>query len=400
MSRTPKRADDLRSYRRRVAATLCGVCTVVSIAACSSGTNSGNGTTAIAAQPAAASSGSSAAASACVAAADKHLGLYDELPENLPPGYTPLNDAPKRGTVIHILGPLPSERTVAAAEQQAVKAAGWTYKDLQFDGTVADLNTKFAEAVNDKPTMITLLGWPVADLRGPLTAAKKAGIVVVFGDVTDAAESNPGLAAVTGGVPTYQLIGELNAFEFMRDSGCKGSVALFNLSAYPILKVGADAFIATVKAQCPGCSVSYEEIQPTDIGTPAGLQAIISKIQSNPSIDYVGVTLGDMVIGLSAALKQAGITDVKIFGSDPVAEGIAALKNGTNSWWVEESPQINGVALFDAGLRAIESGTTVNPNNGNFPLYVLTPKNVPSGAEIPVAPSNYLDDFERLWHVG
>jgi ABC-type sugar transport system substrate-binding protein len=333
-------------------------------------------------------------------AASKFLAPYDELPTRLPAGYTPLKQAPKQGTVIHIVGPLPSEQTVAGAEQQAVEAAGWTYKAMQFNGSVADLNTKFTEAINDKPNMITLLGWPVADLKGPLAAAKKAGIVVVFGDVSDAAQSDPGLAAVTGGVPTYTLIGELNAYEFMRDSGCKGSAALFNLSAYPILKIGADAFISTVKAHCPACSVGYGEIQPTDIGTPAATQAIVSKIQSNPSINYVGVTLGDMAIGLSAALKQAGITNVKIFGSDPVAEGIAALRDGTNSWWVEESPQINGVVLFDAGLRAMESGTIANPNNGNFPLYVLTPKNVPSGSSIPVAPQDYLKEFESLWHVG
>jgi ABC-type sugar transport system substrate-binding protein len=397
MPRTPHRSG---GYRRRVASTLCTACVAVSIAACSSGTNSGNGTTAVSAPPAAGSTTSSASTSACVAAASEFLAPYDQLPTNLPVGYASLKEAPKPGTVIHIVGPLPSEQTVAGAEQQAAVAAGWTYKALQFDGSVADLNTKFMEAVSEKPTMITLLGWPVADLKGPLAAAKRAGIVVVFGDVTDPAESNPGLAAVTGGVPTYKLIGELNAYEFMRDSGCKGSVALFNLSAYPILKVGADAFMATVKAKCPACSVSYGEMQPTDIGTPAALQLIVSKLQSDPSIDYVGVTLGDMVIGLSAALKQAGITGVRIFGADPVAEGIAALKNGTNSWWVEESPQINGVALFDAGLRAIESGTTANPNNGNFPLYVLTQKNVPTGAGIPVAPPNYLKEFENLWDVG
>ena len=369
----------------------------VAVAGCSSSgsssSHSGSGAVAAAAATA-------PATSSCMTAANNFLNSWDALPTNLSSAYTPLTaQAPGGGTVIKLVnGAIPSDNESYQQQALAAKAIGWTAKEIIFDGTVADLNTKFEQAISDKPKAITLSGWPPASLARPLADAKAAGIVVGLSSVADPASSYPGYASNTNGAATAKEIGQLNAYMFMRDSGCKGSVAIFNLP-FPILKIGTDEFQATVKAHCPECTVSYNEVQASDIGTPALPSAVVSKLQSSPDTKYVYAIIGNVADGLAPALSQAGITGVKIFGQVPDATSIAALRNGTNAWWIDQNSLINGWTELDGVLRAIETKKP-SSDTGGYPLAILTPQNVPSGTGIPVEPANYQDEFKKLWLVG
>jgi ABC-type sugar transport system substrate-binding protein len=369
----------------------------VAVAGCSSAgsssSHSGSG-------PAAAAAATEPATSSCMTAANNFLNSWDALPTNLSSAYTPLTaQAPRGGTVIKLVnGAIPSDNESYQQQALAAKAIGWTAKEIIFDGTVADLNTKFEQAISDKPTAITLSGWPPASLTRPLADAKAAGIVVGLSSVADPASSYPGYASNTNGAATAKEIGQLNAYMFMRDSGCKGSVAIFNLP-FPILKIATDEFQATVKAHCPGCTVSYNEVQTSDIGTPALPSAVVSKLQSSPDTKYVYAIIGNVADGLAPALSQAGITGVKIFGQVPDATAIAALRNGTNAWWVDQNSLINGWTELDGVLRAMEAKKP-GSDTGGYPLAILTQQNVPSGTGIPVEPANYQNEFKKLWLVG
>jgi len=333
-------------------------------------------------------------------AANNYLRPWDGLPTSLSSAYTPLTTKPAPGgTVIKLVnGKIPSDNESFQQQAIAAQAIGWHAKEIIFDGTVEDLNAKFQQAVSEKPTAITVSGWPPAALQGPLAAAKAAGIVVGLSSVADPASSYPGYASNTNGAATAKEIGQLNAYMFMRDSGCKGSVAIFNLP-FPILKVATDEFQATVKAHCPDCTVSYNEVQSSDIGTPALPSAVVSKLQSSPTTKYVYAIIGNVADGLAPALSQAGITGVKIFGQVPDATSIAALRNGTNAWWIDQNSLINGWTELDGVLRVMAAKKLIS-DTGGYPLAILTPQNTPSGTGIPVEPANYQQEFERLWLVG
>ena len=390
-----------RSRRRqRRSLTAAGVAAIaVTLMACSSGTSSTSSSGAAGATSAAGATGA-ATMSSCMTAANNFLTPWDALPTTLSSDYTPLSAKPAPGgTVIKLVnGAIPSDNESYQQQALAAKAIGWTAKEIIFDGTVADLNTKFEQAISDKPKAITLSGWPPASLARPLADAKAAGIVVGLSSVADPASSYPGYASNTNGAATAKEIGQLNAYMFMRDSGCKGSVAIFNLP-FPILKIGTDEFQATVKAHCPECTVSYNEVQASDIGTPALPSAVVSKLQSSPDTKYVYAIIGNVADGLAPALSQAGITGVKIFGQVPDATSIAALRNGTNAWWIDQNSLINGWTELDGVLRAIETKKP-SSDTGGYPLAILTPQNVPSGTGIPVEPANYQDEFKKLWLVG
>jgi ABC-type sugar transport system substrate-binding protein len=392
----PEHRRSWRCQRRFLAVIAAVAALAATVVACSS---SGNSSSTPNSSAAAANSGS--ATSSCMAAANAYLKPWDSVPTALSSAYTPLSSKPPTGdTIIQLVnGTIPSDGQSFQQLTIAARAIGWTAKDIVFDGTVADLNTKFEQAVSDKPTAIVLSGWPPAVLQRPLAAAKAAGIVVGLNSVVDLASSYPGYASNTNGAATAKEIGEINAYMFMRESNCEGSVAIFNLAEFPILTVATNAFESTVKANCPDCTVSYNAVQSTDIGTPALPSAVVSKLQSSPSTKYVYAIIGNVADGLAPALTQAGITGVKIFGQVPDATSIAALRNGTNAWWIDQSSLMNGWTAMDGVLRVMEAKKPIS-DTGGYPLAVLTPQNVSSGTSIPVYPANYQSEFEKLWGIG
>ncbi|MCU1655357.1 MAG: hypothetical protein JWO57_13 [Pseudonocardiales bacterium] len=387
-----------RRHPRLLALTGGGLAIAVALVGCSSsggnkgGSSSGGSAT---------SSGTATAGgSDCMTAAQTYLKPWDSLPTSLSSNYKPLGKKPTAGgTVIKLVnGAIPADNESFNQQALAAKAVGWTAKKIVFNGTVEDLNAKYEQAIADKPTAITTSGWPVAALQKPLADAKAAGIVVGLSSVSDEPTSNPGYASNTNGAPTAGQIGELNAYLFMRDSQCKGTAAIFNLP-FPILKVATDKFQATVKANCPDCKVSYNEVQAKDIGTPALSSAVVSKLQSSPSTKYVYAIIGNVADSLSSAFSQAGLSGIKIFGQVPDDASIAALRNKSKSWWVDLNSLINGWTEMDGILRAIDTGKTVS-DTGGYPLGVLTPDNVGSGSGIPVLPTDYQTEFAKLWLVG
>jgi ABC-type sugar transport system substrate-binding protein len=388
-----------RRQRRSLFATAGVAALAVALAACSSGSSSSSSSSSGAAD-ANATAAATATTSSCVAAANAFLKPWDSLPTSLSSAYTPLTSKPAPGgTVIQLVnGTIPSDGQSFQQLSIAAHTIGWTAKDIIFDGTVADLNTKFEQAVSDKPTAIALSGWPPAELERPLAAAKAAGVIVGLNSVSDLASSYPGYASNTNGAATSKEIGQINAYMFLRDSGCKGSVAIFNLP-FPILTIATNEFQATVKAHCPGCTVSYNEVQSSDIGTPALPSAVVSKLQSSPSTKYVYAIIGNVADGLAPALTQAGITGVKIFGQVPDSTSISALRSGTNAWWIDQSSLMNGWTTLDGILRVLQAKHPIS-DTGGYPLAVLTQQNVPAGTGIPVLPANYQSEFEKLWLVG
>jgi ABC-type sugar transport system substrate-binding protein len=387
-------ASRRRSTRHRVTAAVA-VVAVSLLAACSSkGTSS---------PPAASSaSGSSAtttsSTSACISDANAFLAPYQTLETSLSASYMPLASKPAAGgSIVHLIGPLPTEIPLAQAQKLAAQAIGWKYTLLSFNGTVEDLNAKFEQAVALKPKMITLSGFPLAAISKSVADAKTAGIVVVLADISDEPSGYPGFSGVVEGGAVYNQVGALNAYQFMKASKCAGSVAIYGL-AYPILKVGADAFTQTVQAHCPNCKVSYNDLQGSDLGTPAATSAIVTKLQASPSTKYVYALIGGIASGLTTALNQAGLSGITIFGADPDENAVAAVRNGTNGWWVQYGAQVNGWAEVDAGLRAIESGKPVD-DNPEYPLGLLTKTSTPAGVTLPTVPADYVQQYEALWHV-
>jgi ABC-type sugar transport system substrate-binding protein len=292
---------------------------------------------------------------------------------------------------------VPSDEASFAALQDAGKVLGWSVKEITFNSTVEDLNAKFEQAISEKPTAIMLAGVPVAAMQKPLADAKRAGIVVALGGLPDVATSYPGFAASSDGSPAFTLTGEINAYEFMRASNCKGSAEIVALANFPIFTAAVDAFKSTIASKCPACKASVVTLKPTELGTPAATSAIVSGLQSNPSIKYIYGTLADVITGVSTAISQAGISGITVFGTLPDQPQIAALQSGDKTWWVSAGNPMSSWVKVDSALLAIATHQPVNLTG--FPTVVYTPENIGSGKTAPVDPPNYQQLFAQLWHI-
>ncbi|MFE3572665.1 hypothetical protein ACFXON_24985, partial [Bacillus subtilis] len=197
--------------------------------------------------------------------------------------------------------------------------------------------------------------------------------------------------------PEYARIGDLMANWMMSDSKCTGKAVTFGLP-YPVLQAEANSFVSTIKAHCPACSAKYTEIQLKDVGTPAATTAIVSAVQADPSIKYVGVNVGVLATGVREALSAAGLPDVKVFGLSPDKNAIKALQQGKDAMWIGATSKAFGYEMFDALLRTLDTNkiTTGLPKL----LSLLTPQNIPSDATDAVAyPLDFPQQFYQIWHV-
>jgi ABC-type sugar transport system substrate-binding protein len=381
---------------RALGVITAAIAATIAVAACggsssSSSTGSGRGSTDASAQ-------SSGTGSSCATKAQQFIAPYDQLPTKLPAGLTALPTKPPSGKlIIQVAGPIPSDQQTFIQMQAATKVIGWTAKKVDYDGTVPDLNAKLDQAIAEKPAVIALAGYPPAAIEQPLAKAKAAGIIVVLDSVASQPTSSTGFAAVSNGPVVGAKLGQILAYQFLADSGCHGSVAVFSVP-YPIISLEAQQFASVVKASCPSCTVKNIVVQQTAIGTPAATNAAVAALQSSPSTKYAFMSIANLAAGVPQALNQAGITGVKIFGGVPDATAIAALRNGTNAFWLEESAQQNAWLTLDAALNTLETGKPARDNPA-YPLNVLTTQNIKqtTGA-LPAYPLDYPQEFAKLWH--
>jgi ribose transport system substrate-binding protein len=351
--------------------------------ACSSGDDGGTG--------------QAADVSGALAVADQ----YEAAPTNLVLE-TPLSKAPDAGKyVISIETPQPISSAKNDAIQQAADLLGWRYQRILM-GTDAEAAPKaMDQAIALKPDAIHFSGTPVSMLKKQIATAEAAGIAVIADSVGD--EPIPGLISTSlDGTAQVQEWGKMVASQVVADSEGDANVAVITITDYPILNVFTDAFTAQMKALCPDCKVELVNQQVTDLGTKTP-QSVVSTLQRDPNINYVVFSFGDLVLGVDAALRGAGLQDQVTFaGQTPTPDNLKALKDGDNSVWVGFPVQILGWRVLDMLARQF-NGDDLAPADAAFlPTQLLNSDNIDSavldedtGYYVGVA--DYQDQFKALW---
>jgi ABC-type sugar transport system substrate-binding protein len=319
--------------------------------------------------------------------------------------FTPLAKKPKPGGyVIKIVtGSLPADVAAAKNMQKAAATIGWRVKIVVTDGSVEQINQAWTAAIAEHPTAISGAS-PQDQVKVPLAAATKAGIITELEEAPQLANAATGPTTVNnGGNKAFTLLGQINANLVLRDSNCGNGNTLVVTLPFPNLTDMANTYKTTLTARCPSCKVEVQTVNNSDVGSPAATSAVVSALQSDPSIKYVFCVIGALGSGIPAALQAAGISGVKIFGALPDTTSVQALNNRTNSWWLtqEDGATNDGWFELDGILRAAAAGPGKAWNEpGNY-VSVLTPANIPPNATQPSAyPSDYIGLFKHLWHAG
>ncbi len=104
---------------------------------------------------------SAAGDSTCVSTADTFMQDWTDLPTALPEGLEPLAEAPGDGYIINLAQAIsPADLSGGESMEAAAELIGWDFKLITHDGTPEDVNAKFMEAMNEKPTAITIASIP------------------------------------------------------------------------------------------------------------------------------------------------------------------------------------------------------------------------------------------------
>ncbi|KJL42350.1 hypothetical protein RS82_02366 [Microbacterium trichothecenolyticum] len=282
--------------------------------------------------------------------------------------------------------------TYAEALKEAANEVGWEGRSVTFNGSVEDLNIKAMEAI-ETSDIVFVDGFPAAALTGPIAAAKEKGVLLMLGSITDEPESVPGFGSVPQGGTWFEQIGELAAYMFMDSTGCEGSVAYFGIP-YPASRAAAERMGEVIAEVCNDCAFSTTELPVADLGSPAATNAVVSKVQADPSVDFTYFFLGGMATGVPAALKTAGL-DAQVAGSIPTSSDLATTKAGENTFWVGTAADITAWLTVDLAARTLESGEPMIGDQA--PLAVYTQDNLDEVEPVPAYPVDYREQFKALW---
>jgi simple sugar transport system substrate-binding protein len=191
------------------------------------------------------------------------------------------------------------------------------------DSKVAGIATTLATPDALKPAVANAVaaGIPVVAFNSGINQWKDMGALEYFGqDETLAGESAGKRLAAEGAKNVICVIQE------------QGSVAL-------------EARCAGVKAGLAGGTVTNLNVTGTDL--PSVESTIGAKLQQDPSIDYI-VTLGAPIA--LTAVKSVGNTGskAKIGTFDTNAALVAAVKDGSIQWAIDQQPYLQGYLAVDS----------------------------------------------------
>ena len=365
--------------------------TLVSACSASSAANSG-------ASSSANSGASSSANGTDLAAAQAGVTTYLATPTKILQT-VPLPRTPPTGKTFAFLSANnPAAQLAALGAQQAAAAVGWHYLHIQYDpANPASLQSAFSQALAEHATVVTESGLAQSQFSASTIAAyAQAGVPIIVAAAAPVSPSATILGPVQG-ASAFISSGTGLADWFVADSKGTGEALVENVPGFPVLTQFKDAFETRVAQLCPSCVVKSIDITLPDVAAGTLVSSVVTALKADPKLNYVVFDDGDFAIGITSALKAAGLTQVKVAGQILDSTGAAALSSGTESAWMGWDGTYQGYAAMDMALRWVEK-VPLTSNDAFSPTQLLTEANIGSTTEW-AQPSDALQQFEALWKV-
>ncbi len=386
---------------RKTLAAVIALTSALTIAACSSSSSTSTSSGASSSGSGAADGSSGGGSdSAGVAAAKAYETKFLNPPTSVNVS-TPLKSKPESGKLLVGLDSgLGSAKVLAQYWAQAAADIGWKYKDLISGATPASQQAAMNSAIQLNPAGILTSGIPNATIAAQLALAAKKGIWVNSSADTDSPSGAMFDTSIANPAQLAQWGKMVAAYVIVQSQG-KAVVQDFELTAFPILLDFDNAFVAAMKQWCPDCKVTQNAEPASAIGTNTLTSSVTSAVTRNPSTNWLIFDLGDLEIGVDAALKAAGLTGLHIGGLTADTPNIQGLKAGTEDVWTAYSLPIVAYRQVDSMARKFQGIPTLN---AALPTQLITPQNVNSlvtdSAGNYVGVADYRAQFKKLWLVG
>ena len=364
------------------------------VTGCSSSKKAGTTTTTGAAQ-------STGQAATDAATAQQIVAQYTNAPTTITQTQS-LSSAPPTGkTFVWLECDISSCTYIGQGLQAAMQAAGWTYKQVNYQSAnPASLTAAFNQALTLHPTVVGESGVPPeAGWSSVLPAYKAAGVPIITSYVYTT-NTDPTIIANIAGPTAFAAYAKLVANWFIADSGGTGKALIQRVDAYPILKSYSDALVADIKAGCAKCDVSdVLQNSAADASDNGIVPSVVSALRRDPSVKYLLPCDLEFFDGLPSALAAADL-NVKTAGQNPDLAMLGFIKSGKIAMAPSHPLAEGGWVMADAAFNWVMNKSVPADDIGALPTFILNSSANFSTTALVDYPIGYEQQFKALWHVG
>lgn len=383
------------SLTLRHTGVLLAVAATLVLAACSSSNSSSSSSgTASSGSSSSSNSGLSAADQAGLTKAQALVASETQRPTTITDTTKVTKPIPKGLTIDFI----PCGSTECTLEgnivKQAAAAVGWNTDILSNDGTPQGDKAAFTQAVRNKAAAVLYTAIPASVFQSQLPALKANGTFLSTCCVTDAVGPSTGIGYAIDIPSQVGPVGGSQAAWVAADSKDKADSVFVNIPAFAILASQATDYKAGMATYCPTCKVDEINVALANLSTAPS--TIVSYLRAHPSVNYVVASTDAITIGLPAAIKAAGLSNVKIVGQGATPTNIQYLHSGQEAADVAFPYYEVMYAMVNAAIQD-KAGMTVAPSVAP-PAWLLTPQNAPNttATVFPVV-TGYQSQYQALW---
>jgi len=372
--------------RLRSAAVLLAIATALAVTACSS---SSSGSTS--------SGGLSAADQAGLAKAQAIVAARSQRPTQITDTVKITKPIPKGLTIDFIPCGSPECLLEGDIVKQAAASVGWNTVILSNDGSPQGDKAAFTQAARNKAAAILYTAIPASTFASLVPTFKANNTFISTCCVTDPVGPSTGIGYAIDTPSQVGPVGGTQAAFVAADSKDKANSVFVNIPAFAILASQATYYKSGMATYCPTCTVNEMDIALSNLSTAP--TTIVSYLRAHPDVNYVVASTDAVTLGLPAAIKAAGLTNVKIVGQGATPTNIQYLHTGKQSADVAFPYYEVMYAMVNAAIQD-KAGMTVAPSVAP-PSWLLTPQNAPTttGQVFPVV-LDYKAQYEALWAGG
>jgi len=276
--------------------------------------------------------------------------------------------------------------------KEAAAHLGWTSRTLATDGSPTQIQEAFTTALRDGVDGVILNAATRDAIAKQLEQAKAQDVAYLGCCSTD--EVGDGYLYNTSTPEQNARIGKYLAAAVATDSQGKANTLYVDIPAFTILGALGDSFKKDYESFCDGCDFAKIDVALPRLGDSPNI--IVSYLRSHPDVNYVALSVADALgTGLPAALKAAGLTDVKIVGQGGDPTAFQAIAQGQIlalvpfDYYDVDYQMVDALARHFAGVELEHTAP---------PLWMLTKDNLPSDyTKLFPNVENYESEFLKLW---
>jgi len=241
-----------------------------------------------------------------------------------------------------------------AINQQAIRGAttvaeqnGWSVKVTDTQGNADQANAAMSSYATQGVDGILVLVFASSAIGSGLAAAQSAGVPVISWGGGEA----PGIVATT----SNEAVGKASADALVESMGAKGDVLALTFHPGKLCLDHQNEFDAAVADT--DLDITYDEV------VVPGQQQSATNFTSAWLVTHpagagnygIWTCWDEPMEGITAALKQAGRTDVKTFSTNGSAPGILDVKAGEVTSVVWQPAEDEGAALMNALIESADT---------------------------------------------